>query len=150
VAKFLAVFAKAIKTSANFARNVLLESKTASLQADFAKAVSIRLWIKSTSGGLNMSINGLCPKCIEITQLTRHHIFPLRHYPRQRKPVCLYLCRNCHSDLERKIPFKKMARDFYVAVVKNFLTGGNYATRSSVRKLQPDTVLFQGETYQGL
>ena len=43
-----------------------------------------------------------------------------------------------------------MARDFYVAVVKNFLTGGNYATRSSVRKLQPDTVLFQGETYQGL
>lgn len=68
---------------------------------------------------------GICPKCLEIKHLTKHHCFPKRFFPKQPKPVCLWICRDCHSDLEREIPYrKKMSRDFYLKVVRDFLKRG--------------------------
>lgn len=67
---------------------------------------------------------GLCPKCKVRKNLTKHHIFPIRHYGYTNITICL--CRECHSELEKQIPFDKMDNLFYRQVVKNFLKGKKY------------------------
>lgn len=73
-----------------------------------------------------MRPRGLCPKCLEIAVLTKHHCFPKRFFPNQPKPVCLWICRTCHDELERLIPYRrKMPRNFYLDVAKHFLGRAN-------------------------
>ena len=64
---------------------------------------------------------GLCPKCLAMAYLTRHHIYPRRHFRRQRNPACVHLCRVCHDELERRIPIEKRSKRFYTWVVRDFL-----------------------------
>jgi uncharacterized protein YlaI len=67
----------------------------------------------------------ICPKCKEIKQSSRHHIFPLRFFRSQRKPVSLFLCLECHRELEDLIPkYQRMSKDFYLNIAKSFLTQG--------------------------
>jgi len=68
---------------------------------------------------------GICPKCGELTNLTRHHIYPTRHYNGQYSGDrnILKLCRSCHDDLEKMIPYKKQEHGFYRAIIKVFLNG---------------------------
>lgn len=72
---------------------------------------------------------GIYPKCLEIRTLTKHHCFPRRFFPKQNRPVCIWICRDCHDNIEKKIPYhKKMPKSFYLNVAKDFLAQG--ATQS--------------------
>ena len=62
-----------------------------------------------------------CPKCKLKLRLTRHHVYPVRHYGRKDNKEILYICRECHDDLEKNIPFQKQAREFYTQVIDTFL-----------------------------
>ena len=65
---------------------------------------------------------GFCPKCGNWTQMTRHHIFPKRHYGNHHSKSILRLCRGCHDVLERDyIPFERQEHSFYSRIIKTFL-----------------------------
>ena len=63
-----------------------------------------------------------CPKCGKEKAMTRHHIYPIRHFGKGKHNKELYLlCRTCHDNLERLIPFEVMPVEFYSAVIQVFL-----------------------------
>lgn len=62
-----------------------------------------------------------CPACGVVTNMTSHHIMPVRHYGRKSNNHIILLCRSCHTHLERYIPQAPMPRDFYNAIVVVFL-----------------------------
>lgn len=67
---------------------------------------------------------GVCPKCRrpcgEGVQRTRHHIKPKRFFRGSRETI--YLCRDCHNSIEKRIPLeRKLPVNFYYLVVNNFL-----------------------------
>ena len=68
-----------------------------------------------------MALTILCPKCQQIKTGTKHHVFPKRHFKRQKKPPIVYLCRDCHNGLEKLIPFYKMDKEFYINIILIFL-----------------------------
>jgi 5-methylcytosine-specific restriction endonuclease McrA len=71
-----------------------------------------------------MSIRGLCPKCGETKRLTRHHIFPKRHFGAGHKFLFL-LCRECHNELELDIPQTKVLTKIeYYQIIIRFLNRG--------------------------
>jgi hypothetical protein len=61
-----------------------------------------------------------CPCCGEVKPMTKHHIFPVRHFGRKNNTFIFMLCRECHSELERYIPFAQMPRAFYNAIMLVF------------------------------
>ena len=72
-----------------------------------------------------LKANGLCPKCFKIKYFTGHHVYPKRYFNGNKDK--LYLCRDCHDDLEilikeiergRKLPKKQ-----YLEIVIEFLRG---------------------------
>jgi len=63
-----------------------------------------------------------CPKCGCLRFMSRHHIYPRRHFGRKSNHILL-LCRPCHNKLELLIPYRKMPKEFYIRVVENFLGG---------------------------
>lgn len=67
--------------------------------------------------------NQTCPKCHLRKRMTSHHVFPRRHFGNNRtqRRLRLRICRSCHDDLERLIPFERMPATFYVQVVVDFL-----------------------------
>ena len=66
---------------------------------------------------------GICPKCGEMKKLTKHHVLPKRHFGNGKKnPERLLICRECHDDLERLIPFERQPVPFYKEVVALFLS----------------------------
>ena len=68
-----------------------------------------------------MATEGICPKCNEIKILTKHHIRPKRHFGKgRRNPECIDICRECHSELEKRIPFRRMPERFYFHIVRAF------------------------------
>ena len=71
------------------------------------------------------STYGLCPKYLELKQFTKHHIYPLRYYCKQKTPTYCYLCRECHDDLEYIISNrehgKKLADHVYLSILVSFL-----------------------------
>jgi hypothetical protein len=65
---------------------------------------------------------GLCPKCLEIKNLTKHHIFPKRFFGENDN--VLYICRECHNNIESIIPeYYQLAKEVYLNLTKQFLTG---------------------------
>lgn len=67
---------------------------------------------------------GLCPKCLCIKKLTRHHLFPVRHFGDGPRSPILHLCRGCHDEIERLIPYIKLSPREYMRIARDFLTGG--------------------------
>ena len=65
---------------------------------------------------------GLCPRCLGICKLTKHHLFPKRYYRNKNAPI-VWLCRYCHDDIEELIPFKKMRKHFYLELTIYFIRG---------------------------
>jgi len=54
--------------------------------------------------------------------MTRHHLFPRRHYGTGRKnDKLIVLCCACHDEIERIIPFGKMPDEFYLTTTAKFL-----------------------------
>lgn len=80
----------------------------------------------------------ICPKCRLQKQPTKHHIFPRRHFGRRTNNHILKLCRECHADLEKMIPFYKMHRDFYKHIIEKFFKGEKNESRMDSRMLNPD------------
>jgi len=65
---------------------------------------------------------GCCPKCKEWGPLTRHHILPVRFFPKQTEPDVIFLCRTCHDELEKIIPLgERRPRTFYYKAVILFI-----------------------------
>jgi len=46
---------------------------------------------------------GLCPACLEERRLSKHHLFPKRHFGRKKNREVCMLCLDCHANLERVI-----------------------------------------------
>lgn len=68
---------------------------------------------------------GLCPKCLYIRELTRHHIYPVRFFGRrnERTNPILHLCRTCHDGIERIIPHREvLTKQDYLQIAREFLT----------------------------
>ena len=70
---------------------------------------------------------GLCPKCLKMRSITRHHLHPKRYFKRSK--AILHLCRQCHNELEYLITDSeingKMEKKHYVQIAIDFLRGGN-------------------------
>jgi len=65
---------------------------------------------------------GQCPKCKEARLLTKHYIFPKRYFGKGAKNNHIaLLCRECHDELEKRIPFSKMPKLFYNQILNEFL-----------------------------
>ena len=64
----------------------------------------------------------LCPKCLKITEGSKHHVLPKRFFGSNQNSPLLFLCRNCHSDLEDQIPqHHKLDREDYFEIAAEFL-----------------------------
>ena len=73
-----------------------------------------------------------CQKCGSNYKMTSHHQFPKRHF---RHSPLIDLCRKCHDEIEKLIPYEKMSESFYIKVTEMFF-GGNY--------VQPDSHKVSG------
>lgn len=92
-------------------------------------------------------MSGECPKCEKHLRLTKHHVFPKRHF---RKEVYLFICRDCHTRLEKLIPQRKAHVRFYLYVLIVFgikkEVVQNLSEEKKIRKMcnnLPDHVDFQ-------
>lgn len=83
---------------------------------------------KSPSGRIEMAkhkcapespVTILCPKCLQAKPRSVHHILPQRYY--KGVGPTLDLCRRCHDELEKLIPFEEKSKSFYYRVVREFL-----------------------------
>jgi len=72
----------------------------------------------------------VCPRCFELKLPTRHHIYVKRFYG--ENPYIIFLCRDCHTRLEKILASKEMDRKGqlkkweYLDIVRSFLKGGCY------------------------
>lgn len=65
---------------------------------------------------------GKCPKCRQNKHLTKHHVFPRRHFGRGNKnKTVVRICRECHDELEELIPYERQPIAFYPHIVNVFL-----------------------------
>lgn len=64
---------------------------------------------------------GLCPRCLEIRFLTRHHIEPQRH--NKNSPI-VFLCWDCHREIEELLPehYRLSFRE-YLHIAGKFIRG---------------------------
>jgi len=62
---------------------------------------------------------GICPKCFNFGGLQKHHIFPKRHFNKNGK--ILYLCNQCHSEIERILPKRKLSKYEYLEIHKAWM-----------------------------
>jgi len=60
-----------------------------------------------------------CPKCKQRKILTKHHIYPKKHF---KKSDTFKLCRECHDELHKIIPQQKMPKFMYEYILARFLT----------------------------
>jgi hypothetical protein len=67
--------------------------------------------------------NGICPKCLTLKPLTKHHVLPKRHFGCGDRSPILFLCRECHDLIELLIPFERRKPAFYFAVAISFVQG---------------------------
>ena len=64
---------------------------------------------------------GECPKCRASKALTKHHIKPRRWVGKgRRNSHVVWICRECHDELEEMIPYERKKVGFYFEVVRQF------------------------------
>jgi hypothetical protein len=67
----------------------------------------------------------LCPKCSANAELTRHHVYPRRHFRHDDNEIfrhtIFWFCRGCHDKIEVMIPYERQHLTFYWEVIGNFL-----------------------------
>lgn len=69
-----------------------------------------------------MLLYGRCAKCHKLGLQTKHHLLPKRHYGNGRKnDKVLILCRKCHDEIERLLPYEKKSKNFYIEVTSKFI-----------------------------
>ena len=68
---------------------------------------------------------GLCPQCLYLRELTRHHIYPVRFFGNPKNSPILYLCRACHDEIEKLIPRdEELPKREYLQIAREFLGNG--------------------------
>ncbi len=66
--------------------------------------------------------NIFCPKCHQVREGTRHHVLPQRFFGSNQNSPILFLCRDCHSEVEKQIPqHHRLDRDEYFEIAAEFL-----------------------------
>lgn len=64
----------------------------------------------------------LCPKCLQIREGSKHHILPRRFFTPNNNSPLLFLCRDCHDEIEKLIPqHERLDRDEYFLIAEEFL-----------------------------
>lgn len=70
--------------------------------------------------------NSVCPNCFKKKRLTAHHILPVRYF--RRSDLKLYICRECHDELEVIISEEengcKLNKNEYVQIAYLFIRKG--------------------------
>ena len=71
---------------------------------------------------------GVCPHCLRIRGLTKHHIFPKRFFGNGNgNRSSLLLCEECHDFIEKIIPHSiKLTKRQYIELHRFFLKGESY------------------------
>ncbi len=71
---------------------------------------------------------GVCPHCLRIRGLTKHHIFPKRFFGNGNgNRSKLLLCEECHDFIEKIIPYSiKFTKGQYIELHRFFLKGEGY------------------------
>ena len=64
---------------------------------------------------------GLCVKCMRIRQLQKHHVLPVSKYGRKDNHSTILLCDDCHKEIERILPYRKLDTDEYLHITKMWL-----------------------------
>ena len=65
---------------------------------------------------------GLCPCCLEIKPLTAHHIIPKRFNRHSNNTPILYLCSDCHQQLEQRLyKITRFVRERFIREAKQFV-----------------------------
>lgn len=68
---------------------------------------------------------GLCPQCLYLRDLTAHHIYPKRFFGTPKNSPILYLCRECHDEIEKLIPRdEELPKREYLQIAREFLGNG--------------------------
>lgn len=68
---------------------------------------------------------GLCPACLYLRELTKHHIYPVRFFGRPKNSPILHLCRSCHDEIEKEISVtEQLTKRDYLQIAREFLGGG--------------------------
>lgn len=64
-----------------------------------------------------------CLKCgtrgVKKNKLTEHHVLPRRWF--SGSSLTVTLCRSCHDDIEKLIPYPRQPNDFYFEIIHLFL-----------------------------
>ena len=68
---------------------------------------------------------GLCPACLYLRELTKHHIYPVRFFGRPKNSPILHLCRSCHDEVEKMIDRDiQLRKSDYLQIAREFLGCG--------------------------
>lgn len=68
---------------------------------------------------------GLCPSCLYLRELTKHHIYPVRFFGRPKNSPILHICRSCHDNVEKLIPVDmQLTKRDYLQIAREFLGEG--------------------------
>ncbi|HRF70623.1 MAG TPA: hypothetical protein PKV66_04260 [Candidatus Pelethenecus sp.] len=59
-----------------------------------------------------------CARCGTRSCPSKHHILPRRHF---KSSLVVYLCRDCHDEIERMIPPEPMPIPFYWRITRTFI-----------------------------
>lgn len=63
----------------------------------------------------------LCPKCREIRPQTAHHIFPQGLFGKQLYGPFLYVCRQCHWEIEDLVHHRGISKDEIMRITLDWL-----------------------------
>jgi uncharacterized protein YlaI len=63
-------------------------------------------------------MKGLCTCCLQLTKITKHHIYPRQFF--QKSPI-VYLCKDCHKKLHKIYPRKKVKKKVYLQITRDFI-----------------------------
>ena len=71
---------------------------------------------------------GLCPRCLHIRCLSKHHAFPKRFFGNgSSNQSVLFLCGECHEDIEKIIPYSfRLSKEQYLELHSYFLKGEGF------------------------
>lgn len=89
---------------------------------------------------------GLCPRCLRIRGLSKHHVFPRRFFGNGNgNQSILLLCGECHDEIERVIPRSfRLSKEQYLELHRQFLRGSDFEILSVlVRRYQRKKVSYK-------
>lgn len=71
---------------------------------------------------------GMCPKCLKMKSLTKHHIYPKAFFQQRKNPGILMICEECHQEFNKLVPLVKLEKSFYERILAAFLRSDNVKT----------------------